>query len=131
MSRILPVVLFCLFLFCSCGGDKPRMLEEQVDLPADSLISEPLMIQLMADVHVLEAGIQVERNHGIDPKGRAEQLYEGLFRKYRITRSQFEKNLAWYRSDPDNFAKFYEKVEQELTYRDERFVKPNTPQSLE
>jgi hypothetical protein len=76
-----------------------------------------MMIQILADVHILEAGVQLKKNRGINPGADAEHLYNGLFRKYSITESRYRLNMDYYRSNPAAFEKFYQKVIEEIDSR--------------
>jgi|WetSurMetagenome_2_1015567.scaffolds.fasta_scaffold157315_1 hypothetical protein len=111
-------------LFVSCGpGSRVRPAPS---FPADSLIGEDLMVQILADVHTIEGGLQVLRNRGTRLGSMPEDLYNGLYRKYRISEPRFRENLAYYRTDPENFMKLYERVVQELKSRQQRFKLPGT-----
>lgn len=123
MTRI---SVFCIFLLVVAGcAKKSDRLSENL-LPQDSVISETLMIQILADVHILEAGIQMKKNRGIHTGAVAEQLYNGLFAKYRITESRYRKNLEYYQRNTAAFEKLYQKVIAEIDSR-KSFVPAATP----
>jgi hypothetical protein len=130
MNRIL-LLLVCL-AFISCVNEKKEE-EKSIRpvLPADSVIPPAIMVQLLADVHVVEAGLQLQKNHGIDIRTKAREDYFGIFRKYRISQKRYEQNLDYYRQDPEAFAKFYELVEQEIAARQQALTKKKPSQSLE
>lgn len=111
------IPVFCIFLLmiAGCSGKSER--SDANILPSDSIISEPMMIQILADVHILEAGVQLQKNRGKNPGADAEHLYNGLFRKYRITENRYLQNLDYYRSNPAAFEKFYQKVIAEIDSR--------------
>ena len=119
---------FLLFLFpvllMSCGSG--ARVQPAPSFPADSLISEDLMVQILADVHTIEAGLQVSRNRGAKLGSLPVELYNGLYTKYHISGIRLKENLAYYRTDPDNFLKLYERVFQELKDRQQRFNLPAT-----
>jgi len=110
-----------LLILASCTSD--RHPETELDLPADSIIPEPQMILMLADAHTIEAAMLVDRNKGLDTKGQADFYYSGLFRKYRVSRERYQKNIEYYRSDQEHFIQMYEKVNRELTKRENDFIK--------
>lgn len=130
MNRIL--LLFLCLAFVSCVNEKKEEEKSiQPVLPADSVIPPDIMVQLLADVHVVEAGLQLKKNRGIDIRTTAREDYYGIFRKYRISQNRYEQNLDYYRQDPEAFAKFYELVEQEIAARQRALTKKKPAQSLE
>ena len=52
----------------------------------------------------------LERNSGIDVKEKQAFYYQGIFKKYNVSSGRFDQNLAYYRQDPENFVKMYERV---------------------
>ena len=119
-ARVLIALLFCLLLFaCREKTDNPG---EPVALAADSLISEEKMVLILADVHVAEAAFLLERNEGLNSEADPENIYEGIFRKYGISRSRYDQNFAFYRKDPEKFAKMYEKIIGVLEIHQKAFI---------
>ncbi|MCK9421766.1 MAG: DUF4296 domain-containing protein [Bacteroidales bacterium] len=111
--RFLIVILGCLLLF-SCG--EPRVIKE-IDpiFPSDSLIPREKMIRLLVDIHIVEAALVAKRNDGVASNDLAIQYYQAVFKKYGISRNRYDKNLKFYRQDPEEFGKMYEEVVRELT----------------
>jgi hypothetical protein len=83
-------------------------------LMKDSIISRTDMINILVDVHLIEAGLQVERNKNVDPAASGELYYKNLFSHYKISKERFKLNLNYYEEDPENFRKMYEEVEKKL-----------------
>jgi hypothetical protein len=112
-------------LFLLCAGistilyscTNPLKEERKAILPPDSVISEAVMVQLLADVHILEAGLLERRNHGEKISGSAYDYYQDLFAKYRISETRFKLNLRYYQWDTGEFSALYEKVIAELKAR--------------
>jgi hypothetical protein len=108
-ARILAALMVSLLL-AACGERK-----EDNDLavpppPADSLISQEKMALILSDIHLLEAAMSLDRNQGdpvtLDPAF----YYKGIFEKYHITPALYERNLTWYRQNPDQLVKVYDRV---------------------
>jgi hypothetical protein len=107
-ARVMIAVLAGLLLF-ACRG-KTDIPGSPVAISADSLIPEEKMVLILADVHVAEAAFLLERNEGLDSEENPESIYQGTFKKYRISRTRYDQNLAFYRQDTEKFAKMYEKI---------------------
>jgi hypothetical protein len=128
MHRLL---LLLPFFFFSCGDPD----KETVPAPA-GLIAEDKMVQVLADVHLLEATLAIRspqqpmpRTH-IDPhrdttvRAIVQEVmnkepigYYDIFKKRGLTRKQFDTSLQWYSSQPEKLNALYDKVIVELTKR--------------
>ena len=92
----------------------------------DRLLTEQEMIDLMADVQIIEADINYqktqEREHKdsipskpIDPVKLSRLYYDQLFEHYGITDSIFKQNIKYYSERPDVLEKIMDSVVQRLT----------------
>ena len=118
--RIWIAFLLCTLLFaCREKNDVPT---SQTAIPADSLISPDKMILILADVHVLEASMLLERNDGQGSRDKPRHFYQGVFNKYHISPERYDQNLAFYRKNPEDFEKMYEKVIEVLEKRQKTFL---------
>lgn len=115
---------FLLFglLLCIQACGTPEISPEKTGIPADSLISKEKMILVLADVHVIEAVLQTKRNRGKDPKDLIEPYYEKIFRKHGISKTRYDMSLRYYRKDPEQFSKMYDKVIQVISDRQKRYL---------
>ena len=90
------------------------------------------MVLVLADVHMLEATISIRNpgprvpiNFGKDPSivpvtesnGKAALPYYDIFKKYELSREQYEKTMVWYTANPKELNEIYDKVLVELTKR--------------
>lgn len=106
----LPLVLFFVVFLFSC---------EEV---GDSYhLSRSEMQNLLEDIHLAESySIQVDKDSLPNNKERnydsLAAYYSIILKHYNITLEQFEKNLQWYKSNPDQldsvYAKMIEHVQQ-------------------
>ena len=102
--------------FFSCGN--PVMEERKAMMPPDSLIPEPVMVQLLADVHLLEAGLLNSRNRSLKTAGLSDVFYQDLFVKYGISEARYRQNLTYYQWDPEVYTALYGRVIDELKARE-------------
>jgi hypothetical protein len=118
-TRILAVIAVA-FLVSSCG-EKKEIPSTAAAIPSDSLISPEKMVHVLADVHMVEAALLIERNEGRESKEKPGIYYQGIFTKYRISRDRYDENIRYYRQNPAKLLKVYEKVIAELETRQQKF----------
>lgn len=125
--------LLALFFLFACN-------EAPVDAvpKPDDLIPEEKMVQVLVDVHLLEAALnvrtpQVSRPHRpitlelpkdtviraviADPNAPPPIAWYDIFKKHGVTKSQYEASMKWYSSQPEKLNKLYDDVITELTTR--------------
>lgn len=108
------VLGFCLLCFLvSCSGSKNELLPR--GLAADSVISRDQMINVLVDVHLIEAALMLQRNRRENIPLLTHSYYQWLCSKYHISLQRFRDNLNYYKSDPRDFSKMYEEVLKNLT----------------
>ncbi len=80
---------------------------QEVQVPAD-VIPRDTMVNILADMHLVEAIIQV-RNLGRNDTLKAEAYgrYRMVFEKHRVNSEQFIKSLNYYRGEPAYFHDMY------------------------
>ncbi len=119
LPRFMVVVALCI-LFVSCG-EKKDIPSTEVAMPSDSLISSEKMVHILADVHIIEAALVIERTEGLVKKEKPGLYYRGIFKKYHISQSRYDENLRFYRQNPAKLSKMYDKVIEELETRQKKF----------
>ena len=113
------VVLVLLFVFAAACGRKDSFIP-------DRLLTEQEMVDIMADVQIIEADINYqksqEREHKdsipsqpVDPVKLSRLYYDQLFEHYGITDSIFKQNIKYYSERPDVLEKIMDSVVQRLT----------------
>ena len=117
------LLTICLCLLIAACGQKKEIPSGDVPMPADSLVSSEKMIHIMADIHVVEAVLLLERNQGNVSETDADFYYQGIFRKNHISKRRFDENLKYYRQNPVEFAKMYDRVIRELENR-QKYLSP-------
>ncbi|CAN5122109.1 hypothetical protein BH09BAC5_BH09BAC5_19300 [soil metagenome] len=126
--------LFIAFFFVlACNQSQVVVVEKP-----DDLIPEEKMVQVLADVHMLEAVLTVKNPQTPHPRGPitmefpkdtsiaslAENagsnstlaLYD-IFKKNDVTRKQYQASMQYYGSQPEKLDAIYDEVITELTTR--------------
>ncbi|MEI7500279.1 MAG: DUF4296 domain-containing protein [Bacteroidota bacterium] len=113
-------VAVCLFLLLVSCAEKKDFSSATNPMPADSLISSEKMIHILADVHMIEAALSIERNEGLDSKDKTIFYYEGIFNKYHISRGRYDANMKYYSQNPSEMLIMYDKVIREIESRQKK-----------
>jgi hypothetical protein len=111
------ILLFILLISCAEKRNVPSVADF---MPADSLISQQKMIYILTDVQMIEAALLIERNEGRDTKDKSVFFYDGIFKKYHISRSRYDANMKYYSADPSEMARMYEKIIREIENRQKK-----------
>lgn len=86
------VLLFPLFIFCSCSGDVPK------DVMPPQKMEAVLYDVIRADEWTDFARLQ---DSTFLPFSKRASLYDSLFRLHRIRKEEYRKSMAFYQSRPD------------------------------
>ncbi|MBL7812885.1 MAG: DUF4296 domain-containing protein [Bacteroidetes bacterium] len=106
----------CLLLFLS------------VACKEEPAIPQTVMVDVMADISLLEAGNQLKYNGGLLPDKVWERDYDFIFKKHKVSAADFKQTIAWYRKHPEVFSKTMEKVITRLQSAELKASnKPKTP----
>jgi hypothetical protein len=113
------VVLVLLFVLAAACGRKDNFIP-------DRLLTEQEMVDIMADVQIIEADINHQKTQERDandsiktePKDFvriSEEYYRQLFEHYQITDSIFTQNIRYYTERPAVLERIMDSVVQRLT----------------
>ncbi len=131
-NQRLGMLLLLLVLVIACQNEAEKV--KLPDQPTD-LIAKEKMIQVLADVHLLEAALS---NHtsknpnnfpGVRANGNeleeeanvvtvAKKIpYYNIFKKHGVTQKQYESSITWYAAQPEVYNEIYSGVITELSRR--------------
>jgi hypothetical protein len=105
------LVLITLYLFfAACSG------EQVVKIP-DNVLSEDKMAQVMMDMHLMEASMNITgvNPNRIDLAGSNVPLNIDILKKNNITKKQFDDSFTFYSNNPELLSEVYQKVLNELS----------------
>ena len=101
------VLLLCLGCLCTCGN------KAKVKKP-NPCLSEQQMIDVMTDVYLVEAMLNVKKTQGQQMGSLSNDYYEQVFSHYGITDSIFEANMTYYAYYPEILERIMDSVTQRL-----------------
>ncbi len=112
------IAISCLLVSC---GEKKDIPSSEVEMASDSLISPEKMVLILGDVHLVEAAMLLDQSAGKEIKVNGDLYYQGVFRKYHISRQRYDENLKYYRQNPAKMSKMYDKVIRDLETKEKHF----------
>ena len=110
MSKSLVIIVFLLVSFSGCkpSGQKPDV---------DKLIPRETMINLMADVEVVEAKLRFQQTRIKQDSLQKLKIkfFDSLYMYYKVTPDQFNQNLKYYQGDLTDFELMIDEVILSIT----------------
>jgi len=104
-------VLFGLTFFCyACGG-------EQLPAPPQNLIPTEKMIPLIVDLQILEAHFQRSYQRPDIYKASLDSSSALIFKKYNVTKTDFDSSYSYYSKDVDVIYAIYEAALDSVNFR--------------
>lgn len=111
MIPVRSVLVFMLaVLLAACGGNREDPGLTATPPGGDSLISPERMALILSDIHIAEAAMTLERNAGNPANADPAFYYRGIFEKHHVTAALYARNISWYRQNPDQLVKVYDRV---------------------
>ncbi len=106
MNSILRFFIFtalCIFTLPACTN-KP-----------DNVMSQDEMINFLTDLHKLDGALAIQAFKSDSVENLKIYYYNALFKKYGITKANFDSSLVWYVDNPKKFTNIYTRVLENLT----------------
>jgi len=101
-----------LVLLVSVSGCKNK--EQPVERP-QNLIPRQEMINILVDIHLIEASLKTNYNRKLHKDEYTRYYYNYLYDKYKISRENFDSSLAFYQQNIQSFDTLYADVITELS----------------
>lgn len=108
MKKIIAV--FCITLFCACTS-----IEERPSIP-DTVLSQEKMAEVMVDVHLLEASLNVNA-YSKDQIVVANNINPNsdILKKNNVTKKQYQESFDFYSRNPLLLIEVYQLVLNNLS----------------
>jgi len=100
MRLVLSIFCFFVLFACQSTSDKTQVIEEDK------------MIEIMADVYVLEMHYQKKYGAPVQYKKHLDRALKTLFASHGISRASYEKSFTFYASKHEQFIHMNEEVIQ-------------------
>ena len=103
------ITFFCITLFCACTS-----IEERPSIP-DSVLSQEKMAEVMVDVHLLEAALNVSAYSRDQIVTNPIIPNSDVLKKNNVTKIQYEESFAFYSKNPLLLTEVYQLVLNNLS----------------
>jgi len=110
MSKIIKILftgMLALLLITSCNNNKMKV-------PDDILKPEELK-SLLIDIHLIDGMLHFKRSVRQEKEDSAYIYYSAILKKHGISRSLFDSTIFFYTQYPEEFAKIYDDILEELS----------------
>ncbi|MCF8307488.1 MAG: DUF4296 domain-containing protein [Bacteroidales bacterium] len=110
MKKLFAVIIVLLVFFLAmdaCDNDRSSSEEYKI-------IENDKMVDVMVDVHIIEATLRNKKISGDSLKKLTNNYYQTLFDKYNISRQDFDSSFAYYEANVGQLNNIYEKVIERL-----------------
>lgn len=82
----------------------------------DGVLSQKKMQAVVTDMQIAEAMINTDKGKYKDDAHKL-ALYESVFRKYHITRAEYDSSLMWYAKNLDRYMQVYNMISKDVEAR--------------
>lgn len=101
------IVLLLSISSCSDSKEQP-----------DYLIASDSLVGIMVDMHLVETAANLKLIGTDSLKPNYNQMFEAIFKKHGITKTEFDSTLFFYSKKPDEMSGIYDKVLERLSELD-------------
>lgn len=105
MKKIL-FLIFATLLLTSCYTSHEKTLLAK----PDDLIIRDSLINLLAEIELIESAIRDKQNLGHEIDDLNEAFYATVFKKYNVSKEQFNRSMDYYKQDLNEMNDIYEDV---------------------
>ncbi len=81
------------------------------------IIERGKFIDILIDLHISDAVLSSKGYFDGSLKDSTDSYYNYILKKYNISRADFDKSLAYYNKDTEEYLKMYNEVVEEISYR--------------
>ena len=85
------------------------------DSRPENVMSQDEMVDFLTDLHKLDGALSVNYYNSAPDSRENVYYYNALFKKYGISKADFDSSLVWYVSNPKKFNNIYTQVVDNLT----------------
>jgi len=97
-----------LFFFICCGVTFLISCEE--DIKNTPLLNEDQFTNMLIDIHIIEGTLSSQNIFRSGDNYRPSYYYNSIYKKYNITREQFDSCLSYYSYDTKDFTRIYDGI---------------------
>lgn len=76
----------------------------------ENLIYRDTIVLILADIEIAESALRHKQNYGMEIKNKAEAYFNEIFKRYKVSKEQFDSSMTYYKEDVDVINEIYEDV---------------------
>ena len=103
------IAVFCVVFLAACSS-----IEDRVAIP-DAVLSQEKMAEVMVDVHLLEAALNISNYSKDQVAVNAINPNSDIFKKNNITKEQYKESFDFYARNPVLLTEVYQLVLNDLS----------------
>lgn len=111
------ILFFIILAVYSCSTKKPHVIPERK------------MVPMLVDIHIADELGSERYSLGIEENLDSATLYGWIFKKYGVTRGDFDTSMAYYIEHPDILNDIYNKVIGNLSKMETRLARAETEEA--
>ena len=104
MKVLFAIVSFSLVVLFSCSDDPTKITNKQELIPRDKFVD------ILVDVHTMDAITNLPQYYRKFGAEDSVSVYGDIWKKYGVTRAEFDSTAAAYTRRPDLYLKIYDDV---------------------
>lgn len=108
-----------IIIIASCGNGRMNVPE--------NVVQKEELVPLLVDIHLIDAMLNKEKRPHAEKYEDAMVLYPAVLLKHNIDRAVFDSTIKFYVKYPEEFAKIYDDVLEELSKLEGRLQKVGEP----
>lgn len=105
--KILVGSLLALVLISSCNNSKMKVPE--------GILKPNELKLLLVDIHLIDGMLQFKKTVRKEKEDSAFNYYPAILKKHGISREMFDSTILFYTQYPEEFAKIYDEVLEDLS----------------
>jgi hypothetical protein len=112
MNKLLIFIICCGFTFLiSCNEDKKNA----------PLLNEDQFTNMLIDIHIIDGTLSSQNIYRSGDNYRPSYYYNSIYKKYNITREQFDSCLSYYSFDTEEFTRIYDNLIDSLNHLETQY----------
>ena len=105
-------LVFSIILLCILGSCNTSVIRTP---KPKNLLSQSEMAEVLADIHIAEANIQMANSEDDSIRQTYTNYYNAVFEKHHITRETFIQSIGYYIKNPELLQNIYDNVTEILS----------------
>ena len=81
----------------------------------ENVIVKDKMISIMLDINLVESSLRMNPPRNMNDSLQIKSYYKVIFKKYKVTKTEFDKSVEYYSKHPEKFGEIYDEIISRLS----------------